>query len=377
MQGLSERAGPGQSGGPSTLFSRATFDFERPTATSRRVSVPASSFAAMRATDLAPQKFDFPASPVTAGVTPNSSNMMPPPTPLIDLPSVGSHRRSESEQEADWRRRTWHSGALAAYTPRRATSSLVYQRTPEDKDSRPSSQSAASQATRLPGIASFDHGPLASSHARRMPSISMRSGHTRLPSLQAASISPEGLDDRRAYSQWEAGLHHNLNRLDIATSPRTSVTRPVSEHLPRAPLFTGFDVTRVQQHPRPDRPPIPISDRPVSTTSSSEGVLTPGTSYDHDAQTMLSPMSDDQPRLASREEQSRRDSSNFYKPGPMRTDSVTQVYTASRSLSTVDPLVLPNTTTTVELRSCPPRTDLDRLNTLAYVSSAQSQESRS
>ncbi|KAF2853962.1 hypothetical protein T440DRAFT_295157 [Plenodomus tracheiphilus IPT5] len=79
-----------------------------------------------------------------------------------------SESRRDSNADADWRRRTWHPGTYTG--PRPATSGLGYHQTPDAPRPSYTSQPAASQTTRLPGIESFDYAPPPPSLPRRQPS---------------------------------------------------------------------------------------------------------------------------------------------------------------------------------------------------------------
>ncbi|KAI8938244.1 hypothetical protein NX059_005904 [Plenodomus lindquistii] len=79
-----------------------------------------------------------------------------------------SESRKESNADADWRRRTWHPSTYTG--PRPATSGLGYHQTPDAPGPSYTSQPAASQTTRLPGIESFDYAPPPPSLPRRQPS---------------------------------------------------------------------------------------------------------------------------------------------------------------------------------------------------------------
>lgn len=150
----------------------------------------------------------------------NVSSMVASPTG-----SVFSHGRRESEAELDWRRRTWHPGTHMNYAQRPATSGLTYQQTPDDNKPTMAAQPAASQITRLPGIESFDHVPpppggTGAPLARRLSSPMQVDGAARPPvypgPVESAATGPS---DHRHSNSWEAGLHQNLNRLDIANTP--------------------------------------------------------------------------------------------------------------------------------------------------------------
>lgn len=79
-----------------------------------------------------------------------------------------SESTRDSNADADWRRRTWHPGTYTG--PRPATSGLGYHQTPDALRPSYTSQPAASQTTRLPGIESFDYAPPPPPLPRRQPS---------------------------------------------------------------------------------------------------------------------------------------------------------------------------------------------------------------
>lgn len=105
-------------------------------------------------------------TPLPTSAAPNfsgKSSAYPSPT----LPQFSESRR-DSNADADWRRRTWHPGTYTG--PRPATSGLGYHQTPDAVRPSYTSQPAASQTTRLPGIESFDYAPPPPPLPRRQPS---------------------------------------------------------------------------------------------------------------------------------------------------------------------------------------------------------------
>jgi hypothetical protein len=131
--------------------------------------------------------------------------------------------RRESNAEADWRRRTWHPGTYAG--PRPATSGLGYYQTPDALRPSFTSQPAASQATRLPGIESFDHAPPMPPLPRRQPSpmqidAPVRPAPARPVTYHASTDLPSILKhEKRTSISWDTTLQRGINNLDIA-SPR-------------------------------------------------------------------------------------------------------------------------------------------------------------
>ncbi|KAK5743423.1 Up in starvation [Elasticomyces elasticus] len=161
----------------------------------RRLSVPSAAQAYQNATGNTYPPAYF--SPIPSGSSmafSQNGSMFGSPTT-----SIFSHGRRDSEAELEYRRRTWHPGTYSGYAQRPATSGLSYHQTPDDQGPAPSTQPAASQVTRLPGIESFDHGP--SPGSRPQPSPMM---------IDARPSSSHRSSD--------AGLHQNLTRLDITAA---------------------------------------------------------------------------------------------------------------------------------------------------------------
>ncbi|KAK4929629.1 Up in starvation, partial [Elasticomyces elasticus] len=131
--------------------------------------------------------------------------------------------RRDSDAELEWRRRTWHPGTYSNYTNRPATSGLTYYQTPDDTRPAFSTQPAASQVTRLPGIESFDYvppRPAQPAQPVRQHSSPMQIDNSGRPPVYAGPVesAASGPDNRRSHPGWEMGLHQNLTKLDITNS---------------------------------------------------------------------------------------------------------------------------------------------------------------
>lgn len=182
-----------------------------------------------------------------------------------------SESRRESNADSDWRRRTWHPGTYSG--PRPATSGLGYYQTPDAPRPTYTSQPAASQTTRLPGIESFDHAPPLPSLQRRQPSpMQIDTPTTRPATYHAPSDPPPTLQHgKRTSISWDTTLQ-KINRLEIASpnppreqwphyqsSPgQTSVNRPIT-----APN-TGY---LIQQQPAGIPRPIQVPSREQAASS--------------------------------------------------------------------------------------------------------------
>lgn len=121
-----------------------------------------------------------------------------------------SESRRESNSDADWRRRTWHPGTYMG--PRPATSGLGYHQTPDAARPSFTSQPAASQTTRLPGIESFDYAPPPPSLPRRQPSPMQVDAASRPPTYQPPrDYGPSRGHQKRSSISWE------IDRLKIGS----------------------------------------------------------------------------------------------------------------------------------------------------------------
>lgn len=198
---------------PSSTLSRSSF--YNGSRAPRRLSVPGGStlYQPSGAGSGYPPYF----SPMSsASAFSNNNSIVASPTS-----SVFSHGRRDSDAELEWRRRTWHSGTNSNFAPRPATSGLSYHQTPDDAAPAMSSQPAATQITRLPGIESFDHAPPPAAPARRItsPSQGEQQGRPLSYTSTGDGYATGPSDDRRPSLAWEAGLQQNLTKLDIGNTP--------------------------------------------------------------------------------------------------------------------------------------------------------------
>jgi len=227
-----------------------------------------------------------------------------------------SESRRDSNADADWRRRTWHPGTWGHTGPRPATSGLGYHQTPDADRPTFTSIPAASQTTRLPGIESFDHAP--PPLPRRQPSPMQVDAPARPLTYHAPMEHPppphRGHHKRTSIS-WE------IDRLNIAgpssqrepqwsqpypgSAGRANATRPTTAHgyFSRQPSnVQPIQIPSINASPRTsqEQPTTPRKNKrqawyngPVSQpqramqrtspedSSSSEGVPTPGTIWEH------------------------------------------------------------------------------------------------
>jgi hypothetical protein len=125
-------------------------------------------------------------------------------------------RRGSEAAEADWRRRTWHPGTYTG--PRPATSGLGYYQTPDAPHPSYTSQPAASQTTRLPGIESFDHAPPPPSLKRRPTSPMQIDPPASRPATYHAPNDPlaRPRHEKRASISWDTTIQ-KIDRLEIAS----------------------------------------------------------------------------------------------------------------------------------------------------------------
>ncbi|KAF1963274.1 hypothetical protein CC80DRAFT_1177 [Byssothecium circinans] len=171
--------------------------------------------------------------------------------------------RRESNAEADWRRRTWHPGTYAG--PRPATSGLGYYQNLDAPRPSFTSQPAASQTTRLPGIESFDHAPPPLPHlARRQPSPMQVDAPARPVTYHAPTDPPfTSKPEKRMSISWDTTLQKGINSLEIASpNPsrepwqqyRNNPAQPASNRPTTAPHPGYFN----QQQPGGPPPPIQV-----------------------------------------------------------------------------------------------------------------------
>jgi hypothetical protein len=222
-----------------------------------------------------------------------------------------SEVRRDSNADADWRRRTWHPGVYSG--PRPATSGLGYHQTPDAPRPSFTSQPAASQTTRLPGIESFDYAPPAPQLPRRQPSPMQVDAPARPLTYHApADYTPSRGHEKRKSISWEPTLQRSISRFSPSSpsqqwshytgSPSQPAARPTTAphgyfsqrtpmHAPQPIHVPPVDSARSsQEHPATPRKnkrqawyngPLAQPTRVLQRTSpedssSSEGVPTPG-----------------------------------------------------------------------------------------------------
>lgn len=222
--------------------------------------------------------------------------------------------RRDSNAEADWRRRTWHPGVYTG--PRPATSGLGYHQTPDAPRPLYTSQPAASQTTRLPGIESFDHAPPPPPLPRRQPSpmqidaparpltyhapmehTSNRGHHKRTSiswEIDRLNIASPGSQSNQ-WSQQYPGSAGRANAARPTTAPHGYFSRQPSNVQPiQIPSINASPRTSQEQPVTPRKNkrqawyngPVSQPQRAMQRTSpedssSSEGVPTPGTMIDY------------------------------------------------------------------------------------------------
>lgn len=159
-----------------------------------------------------PSSYITPLPSSTASTFSGQSSVFASPTA-----SNFSESRRDSNADADWRRRTWHPGTYTG--PRPATSGLGYYQTPDALRPTFTSQPAASQTTRLPGIESFDHAPpLPSLPRRQLSPMQIDSPPARPVTYHAPSDPPLTLKhEKRQSISWDTSLQKGINRLEIAS----------------------------------------------------------------------------------------------------------------------------------------------------------------
>ena len=185
-----------------------------PPPSGRRLSNSISGNPFAGAPGQAPPSYMTPLQSSTAMNFSNQSSAYASPTA-----SHFSESRRDSTGDADWRRRTWHPGVYTG--PRPATSGLGYHQTPDAARPSFTSQPAASQATRLPGIESFDYAPPAPLLPRRQPSPMQVDAPARPLTYHAPmELTPSRGNQKRKSISWEPTLQRNIHRLDMA-SPAT------------------------------------------------------------------------------------------------------------------------------------------------------------
>lgn len=182
---------------------------------SRRLSVPSGTSPYHGHQHFTPAQAPF-MSPIMPSAIPNVTNTVP--VPMSPPRESGQHDRQLSidAMEADLRRRTWHPSSRNSFGSRPATSGLSYQQRPDDPQAVPTTQPAAQQAVRLPGIDSFDRSSLhSSSSARRMPE-----------GMDVEEMSLPGETDISSKRNSWNSMNQNLTLLELSpnTAPREVAT---------------------------------------------------------------------------------------------------------------------------------------------------------
>jgi hypothetical protein len=177
----------------------------------RRLSVPSGGNPFSGPPGQIPPPYITPLPSSTSSTFSGQSSVFASPTA-----SQFSDSRRDSTAEADWRRRTWHPGTYSG--PRPATSGLGYYQTPDAPRPSYTSQPAASQTTRLPGIESFDHPPQLPSLPRRQPSpMQIDTPTTRPTSYHVPNDAPTTLPhEKRGSISWDTAVQ-KFNRLEVAS----------------------------------------------------------------------------------------------------------------------------------------------------------------
>lgn len=240
---------------------------------SRRLSVPSGGNAFSGPSPPMPQQPYM--SPLPSSTSSNFSNQ----SSLYGSPTASnfSESRRESNADADWRRRTWHPGTYTG--PRPATSGLGYYQTPDAPHPSYTSQPAASQTTRLPGIESFDHAPPPPSLKRRPTSpMQIDTPTSRPTSYHAPNEFPRPHHEKRTSISWDTTVQ-KINRLEIG-SPHPPQERwsgyqggqgqPTNER----PLTAPHPSYMSQQQPTNVPQPIQVHPSEPKRTSQ-EGPTTP------------------------------------------------------------------------------------------------------
>ncbi|KAG8529403.1 uncharacterized protein KY384_006040 [Bacidia gigantensis] len=175
-------------------------------------------------------------SPLASSQASNFSNL----SSSFGSPTNVAHTiQSREAAEMEIRRRTWHptphtytnySRPTAPNFSRPATSGLSYHQTPDAPHPSYShnATAAASQSQRLPGIETFDQGPLRSAASPSRGPTHTQADPPNQPPLYAGS-SPQphpGPSDRRGHASWDLSLHQNLTKLDLKSGGTPQESQP-------------------------------------------------------------------------------------------------------------------------------------------------------
>lgn len=335
----SPRFGSGMAS-PTSTISRSSF-YNGARAPGRRMSVGGSPFQNPNGNTYPPVYF----SPMPSG----NASTFSQNTSVFGSPtgSIFSQGRRDSETELEYRRRTWHPGTYPGYSQRPATSSLTYHQTPDQSQPAYSTQPAASQVTRLPGIESFDHAPPPT--ARQQPSPMMMDTAPRPPSSGRPS---------------DAGLHQNLTGLNItaANAPAEAQWQAAQPNSAPQPGYfpqqaPGQQTQFIHHHHSASMPEHPVTPRrnkrqawyggPVGPaqssqafshrpspedSGSSDGVPTPSTSQGTEYHPVIvNPNEPFAPGSVIADNQQKVYYTNHSKPETVRTDSGFQSYVPAQS----------------------------------------------
>ncbi|OCK97565.1 uncharacterized protein K441DRAFT_365005 [Cenococcum geophilum 1.58] len=195
----------------------------------RRLSVPSGDnpFQGPQGPSTFPQPYISPLPSSTSSIFSQNNSLFASPTSSIFTES----RRDSNAAEADWRRRTWHPGTYTSLGPRPATSSLSYYETQDAPYLSFSSQPAANQTTRLPGIEGFDHAtpPPSLPHPNR-PDIARLVSERALNSDSGSEADDEEREERESEpatsdSMLQAGP--NLASLDLVGTAQAALQEGV------------------------------------------------------------------------------------------------------------------------------------------------------
>ncbi|KAI9816619.1 MAG: hypothetical protein M1827_001752 [Pycnora praestabilis] len=238
----------------------------------RRLSVPsgANPFQAPHGNTYPP--------PYLSPLTSTAGSIYSPSGSMFGSPTSSTFAYSRHESfaaaDAEWRRRTWHPSTYSGLNARPVTSGLSYFQTPDSPQPAFAPQAAAGQATRLPGIESFDQ------HVRMRPSTPPGRGPSPMqldtpsrPPIFPGPIeqSTSGPDNRRGHAQWDMSLHQNLTRLDIAnaTPPKESTIQWGPSLSAEAKVINNTPRPNTAPQPAAQSQPRPVDNRPVPISTDS------------------------------------------------------------------------------------------------------------
>ncbi|KAI9655053.1 MAG: hypothetical protein M1831_005013 [Alyxoria varia] len=217
----------------------------------RRLSVPSSGAAPFQS----PTSYHHPGGAFASPGQSSSNSAFSPTSSAIfhspPKPSTGETQyETMSPAEAELRRRTWHANTRTLNEARPATSGLSYYQTPDAPQPVSTSQPAAQQAVRLPGIDSFDR-------AVAHPNAGSRRPHEMDVDEVPQAGETEASSNRTSWNS----MNQNLGRLEIeqntaaieGSSPwrHSSGGGSQSFSRPYTAPHSGFEVKR-----QPPPPPL-------------------------------------------------------------------------------------------------------------------------